>query len=177
MPENAFSWRVASSILKPRRNRPAGGGYVMTRIETYVLATALGLSAALGFCHPGKAQSQTPTAATFDFTAPFIGADGKPMKDGGGRTDAEVKADPKCDACNVISIGQMAAIALYNDPKAAPDKKALEYALANRIRDNKAASLDQHERVAIEDCVNNNMSPLVAGQVDHLLEPDKYPEK
>jgi hypothetical protein len=125
------------------------------------------------------AQSQTPQpGATYDFTKPLLTAAGKPMKDESTRPQSDPQtSDPLCNHCDVITLGQLAAACLDNDAKAPADKKAAQWALANRIFGNRAASLDSHQKTMIEDCANNTLSPLAAGQIDHLLEPDKFPEK
>lgn len=126
--------------------------------------------AGLFIAAPAFAQTPLPTV---DFTSPYLGATGKQLRD----NSDQAPDDPHCDHCAGVTLGQEVAICLDNDAKADPSKKAAEWALANRVLSGKAVSLDAHERTLIEDCVNSNMLPLVAGQVDHLLEPEKYPDK
>lgn len=110
---------------------------------------------------PAAALAEPQTSATYDFTKPFLSLDGKQVGENG----------------NQLTLGRLAGSCLVNDMKIAPEQKAAAWALANRIVENPSATLSAHDISMIEDCLGRNGSPLAAGQIDHFLEPERFPDK
>ena len=141
------------------------------------------LAALLVSASPVLAQVQPPR--TIDMTTPLHNESGEPLKDANSNTTTHIGPDgkfvlddPKCDKCPVLTVGRLVANALFNVPEkdAKPDELWARGALAERIRDDKAAALTADEIAKIEKLVAVGYpSPMIIMQVFPVLDPNAKP--
>jgi hypothetical protein len=132
----------------------------------------LAVAASLSLISP--AFSQVIPTRTIDMTTVLNDEHGKPLKDAGGQ---DLKADPTCEKCPLLTLGHAIANVLF-----APDKDASGQELwgrgelASRIKDDKTATLTADEIAKIKTLLAKDYpAPVIIMQAYPLLDPNAKP--
>ena len=122
-----------------------------------------------------------PTPATVDMTTVLLSDEGAPIKDAYERKTAEAQADPDCDKCPPLTLGHAAAHALFtsfrDEDTLSPEQRWARGALAERIKNEKAAELSSEEVSVIKRLIGKLYGPLIIMRAFPLLDPNAKPER
>ncbi len=130
------------------------------------------LSAFLLFASPALAQERV-----IDMTQMLSDLDGKVIPDQIGRDPV----DEQCTRCNVLTLGIVIAHALMwsspDDQKLSAEQKFSRGMMAERLRNNKTATLDAGETKVIQDLLARLYGPAIMLPAMKILDPNIKPEK